>query len=375
MSVEYPEPVHVLENPTMPPEIESKFSLCWSIEPLGVIVDPERPTRGKMFYSPAAKSTWALQFSPTGTGGILFLTLYHDSCSRAYEVNAEVKVYMWSYQTKPPMTTKYECTITGKFKRGCVVFQTTFSTIGRFYRNDYLRIQCDIIPFAECSTAPPPHLPCVSYLLEEGKKLFATGLHSDVTLVVKDRKFSAHKSILAAQSPVFASMFEHEMLEKQTGEVKITDIQAKVIEELLRFMYTGDAKNIRKLAEELTKCWRSKLAKVIEELLRFMYTGDAKNIRKLAEELFLAAVKYELKSLKKICEKQLAATLDRTSFHGILVLADADDSSFLKDALKEFVRHYPKVILDDENMLPETMENNSLFQQLYLEAKAACEAS
>ncbi|CAG0903283.1 unnamed protein product [Cyprideis torosa] len=228
---------------------------------------------------------------------------------------------MWSYQSKPPITTKYECSITGKFKRGCIVSETSVNTIGRLSPNDTLRIQCDIIPFGEYSTTPPPALPCASHLMETRGRLFTSGVHSDVTLVVEDRKFPAHKSILAAQSPVFASMFEEAMLEKQIGEVKILDVRAEVMQELLRFMYTGDVKNIKKIGRVL-----------------------------------------------------LAATLDRKNFHGILVLADFYESSFLKDVLKKFVLKYP-AILNDDNLTSEMMEMNSLLQQLRLEVKTVQETS
>ncbi|CAG0905770.1 unnamed protein product, partial [Cyprideis torosa] len=128
-------------------------------------------------------------------------------------------------------------------------------------------------------------------LTQSGDKLFTSGLHSDVTLLVEDRKFAVHKAILAAQSPVFASMFQHEMVEKQTGEVRINDISADVIEELLRFMYTGNVKNIEK-----------------------------------NRELFAAAAKYNLEALKKICEKRLACSLSSENLYQTLVLAELHES-------------------------------------------------
>ncbi len=39
-----------------------------------------------------------------------------------------------------------------------------------------------------------------------------------------DRKIGGHVSILAARSPAFAAMFNHDMQEKQTGEVVIEDV-------------------------------------------------------------------------------------------------------------------------------------------------------
>jgi hypothetical protein len=48
--------------------------------------------------------------------------------------------------------------------------------------------------------------------------------------------FKVHKCILGCRSPVFGAMFEHEMLEKNSNEIKIEDMKGKVIEAMLRFM-------------------------------------------------------------------------------------------------------------------------------------------
>lgn len=42
---------------------------------------------------------------------------------------------------------------------------------------------------------------------------------SDVILCIQGKEFQAHKAILAARSPVFHAMFEHEMEEKKVSWV------------------------------------------------------------------------------------------------------------------------------------------------------------
>ena len=59
------------------------------------------------------------------------------------------------------------------------------------------------------------------------------------------------KSILVARSPVFAGMFGHDMLEDRENEVTIPDFGSSVIKELLKFIYTGYAGNLKELATEL----------------------------------------------------------------------------------------------------------------------------
>ena len=72
--------------------------------------------------------------------------------------------------------------------------------------------------------------------------LLRGGDHSDVTLVVAGgREFKAHKNILSARSPVFAKMFKHGMSESISNRVIISEISAVTVEQLLAYIYTGDA--------------------------------------------------------------------------------------------------------------------------------------
>ena len=72
-------------------------------------------------------------------------------------------------------------------------------------------------------------------------QLLTSGKFSDVTMVVGGERFAAHKSILAARSPVFAAMFDHDTKERQENKVDIPDMDAKVFQELLNFIYTCKA--------------------------------------------------------------------------------------------------------------------------------------
>lgn len=56
---------------------------------------------------------------------------------------------------------------------------------------------------------------------------------------------------LLARSPVFQAMFEHEMEERKHNRVDITDVDHEVLREMLRFIYTGKASNLEKMADDL----------------------------------------------------------------------------------------------------------------------------
>lgn len=56
---------------------------------------------------------------------------------------------------------------------------------------------------------------------------------------------------IIARSPVFAAMFEHEMEERKQNRVAISDVDHDVLKEMLRFIYTGKAPNLEKMADDL----------------------------------------------------------------------------------------------------------------------------
>eukprot|EP00428_Durinskia_dybowskii_P014987 CAMPEP_0170218982 /NCGR_PEP_ID=MMETSP0116_2-20130129/9163_1 /TAXON_ID=400756 /ORGANISM="Durinskia baltica, Strain CSIRO CS-38" /LENGTH=374 /DNA_ID=CAMNT_0010469629 /DNA_START=1 /DNA_END=1125 /DNA_ORIENTATION=+ len=73
------------------------------------------------------------------------------------------------------------------------------------------------------------------------RSLLVSGKHSDVTLRVADGEIQAHRSVLAARSPVFDRMLAPDsgMLEASTGLVQIEDLDMATAKPLCDFMYTG----------------------------------------------------------------------------------------------------------------------------------------
>ena len=62
---------------------------------------------------------------------------------------------------------------------------------------------------------------------------------------------NAHKNILATASDIFAAMFTHDMLEKKSNSIRITDIDYDVLKEMLRFIYMGQVENMETIASDL----------------------------------------------------------------------------------------------------------------------------
>jgi speckle-type POZ protein len=62
-------------------------------------------------------------------------------------------------------------------------------------------------------------------------------LHTDVTIFTSSGSVGAHRAVLASRSPVFNSMFHHDLTEKQSSTVHINDMTLESCRALLRYLY------------------------------------------------------------------------------------------------------------------------------------------
>ncbi|ROT64691.1 hypothetical protein C7M84_017365 [Penaeus vannamei] len=147
--------------------------------------------------------------------------------------------------------------------------------------------------------------------------LFESQRFSDVTLSVAGREFQAHKAILAARSPVFAAMFAHEMEERKHNRVEIQDVDHEVL----------------------------------REMLRFIYTGKATNLEKMADDLLAAADKYALERLKVMCEEALCTNLSIENAADVLILADLHSADQLKAQAIEFINTHATDVMETQASL------------------------
>lgn len=81
-------------------------------------------------------------------------------------------------------------------------------------------------------------------ILNDLKELFLKKEDCDVIIKVKGSEFPAHKLILRARSPVFASTFRNNMKEKSTGIIEIDDCNPDSFSNFLSFLYSGDIDNL-----------------------------------------------------------------------------------------------------------------------------------
>jgi speckle-type POZ protein len=156
---------------------------------------------------------------------------------------------------------------------------------------------------------------------------------SDVILNIRGREFPAHKNILAARSEVFAAMLQHPMKEQSTNQIEIEDIEPDVLQELLRFIYTG---------------------RVQVDKLETMATG-----------LFIAADKYLLDELKMKCENYLRNHMSPDVCVFLLLHGDLlNPAEPLKEAAK-FLRHFPNHVMATDGWKKMKQENPVLLCDIH----------
>ena len=152
----------------------------------------------------------------------------------------------------------------------------------------------------------------------------------DTTIRCGGKEFPCHKLILSARSPVFKAMFQANMKESETKDIEIEDIEPEVVAEMLHFIYTGGTNEMA--------------------------------LEKIGEELLSAADKYELETLKEICEDKLCSGLTVSNAIRYLILGDMYQAQKLRhDALRmvadnmativrteayQKLKEYPDILID-----------------------------
>lgn len=123
---------------------------------------------------------------------------------------------------------------------------------------------------------------------------------------VKNEEIRGHKQIISARNDIFAKMFTCDMVEKISGRVEITDIEAKIFKLVLRYIYSG----------------------------KFESKDDADELLKV----MVAADKYFVKNLVDTCARRLWTNLTVENVPEILEIADRVGVDFLKVECTKFMK-------------------------------------
>ena len=156
---------------------------------------------------------------------------------------------------------------------------------------------------------PRPAIKVTRCTLEDDVgELWENPLFTDCSLLVAGHEFRAHKAILAARSPVFRAMFEHQMEERLTNCVEIHDLDPQVFKEMMGFIYTGKVPHLHS--------------------------------HSMACDLLAAADRYGLKDLKVMCEDALCRNLSVENAAHTLIVADLHSTEHVKTQALDFIIVY-----------------------------------
>ena len=121
--------------------------------------------------------------------------------------------------------------------------------------------------------------------------------------------FAAHRCVLAARSSVFMAELFGPMKEMAMNCIEIQDMEARVFEAMLHFIYTDTMPDI-----------------------------DQEDAFVITQHLLVAADRYDLERLKLICEDKLCMCIDTSTVATTLALAERHGCQGLKKVCFELLK-------------------------------------
>ena len=141
-------------------------------------------------------------------------------------------------------------------------------------------------------------------------RMLQEGILCDITINADDGSIRAHRAILAARSPVFRSMFSHDLREKELSTVDISDMSLDACRGFLNYIY-GNLRSEEFLAHRLA--------------------------------LLGAADKYDIADLKEACVESLLEDIDARNVIERLQTGHLYRLQRLKDSCLRFLVDFRKV--------------------------------
>ncbi|KAL3836007.1 hypothetical protein ACJMK2_021462 [Sinanodonta woodiana] len=186
----------------------------------------------------------------------------------------------------------------------------------------------------------------------------------DVTLKVGDRKFRAHRIILAATIPYFQAMFTHDMVESKQDEISMQGIDPNALESLVNFAYNGrveiDPSNVQSLlvAASFLQLQSVKDA-CCDFLKKRLHPHNVLGARRFADQYMCggvveAANKYLQKHYQEVAKSEEFLSLTKTEVQEIISRDELNVSS--EEQVFESVLSWIKRDLQNrQEALPELM--------------------
>ncbi len=190
---------------------------------------------------------------------------------------------------------------------------------------------------------------------------------SDLVLEAEggEAAFHAHKNILAARSPVFASLLKKKKQKEERG--KCEEGQAKEEKEVA---HEEPGAKLKLKEKERLRLGDLK-AETVSELLSYIYTDVSANADTMPESLLAAADAFQLPGLKSLCERHLGDVISPRSVASVLLLADRHGCGGLKKSALSYCKDNHACIMKDAGWKTIEEEEPELFEEAVSEVVPA----
>jgi len=338
-----------------------KFSYMWTISNFSFCREEMGEVLKSSTFSAGTndKLKWLLRVNPKGldeeSKDYLSLYLLLSKCETKGEVRAKFKFSILNAKREEVKIMESQRAyrfIQGKdwgFKK-FVKRDLLLDESSGLLPDDKLTIYCEVNVVTEAKEYSGQVSPFQSRvpacrLADDLEDIYKSQEFSDVTIYANNREFKVHKAVLAARSPMFRGMFSHDMKETKYNRVEVSDVDPDVLEEMLRFIYTGKSS--------------------LEARLQSKEQKEQEKEQHLAIGLLQAANKYQLDRLKLICEEALYKTLSADSVAEILSLADLYSAAQLKNQAIEFISTHATEVIETEGWTRMVRENPHLVAEVF----------
>lgn len=165
-------------------------------------------------------------------------------------------------------------------------------------------------------------------------RMLSDSIHTDIVINTSDGSIGAHRAILSARSPVFSSMFSHDLREKELSTVNISDMSSETCFAFLSYIY-GNIQNEVFLTHRL-------------ELLR-------------------AADKYDISDLKEACHYSLVEDIDSKNVLERLQCGTLYQLPELKSSCMRYLVKFGKIydLQDDLNTFLQSADRDLIFDMFH----------
>ncbi|VAH55284.1 unnamed protein product [Triticum turgidum subsp. durum] len=279
---------------------------------------------------------WYVEFYPDGQGpqdaGWISVFLFLVPAGAFEVVTTQVKISLLDAHGKPVPSYGCRggwrcCTFSsneGPWGYSRFITRADLERLGHVsWENGGFSVKFDIIVSKEISTEYVPGrnhdrmLVPPSDILHDLGQLLSSGEGADVMFEVGGEMFAAHRCVLGARSSVFRAQLLGPMKESTSMCVQIEDMEPKVFQALLYFIYTDSAPEI-----------------------------DDADALGMIQHLLVAADRYGLKRLKLTCEEKLCGYINTSTVATTVALAEQHACPALKEECFRFLESCNNSMLD-----------------------------